>query len=288
MIYLGQTVAAEFISAETIARVLRVVLLLAIGLPVLKVATNFVARMLRHRFSAQHIMLVRKGVFYTGSAILLLSVLRELQFDLTALLGAAGLVGVAVGFASQTSLSNLISGLFLISERPFEVGDVIKIGETTGVVLSIDLLSIKLRTFDNRFVRMPNEMIIKTEVVNITRFPIRRMELNVGVAYKEDIRHAVKVLKEVANKNPFVLDEPEPMVAFTGFGESELKIFIGVWHAREDMLKLRDSILPEIKERLDAEGIEIPFPHRTLYVGDVTKPLPIDLHQPEDKVEKAE
>ena len=79
-------------------------------------------------------------------------------------------------FASQTSVSNIISGIFLISEQPFQVGDLIKVGETKGVVLSIDLLSIKLRTFDNQLVRIPNENLIKNELSNITRFPIRIVE----------------------------------------------------------------------------------------------------------------
>jgi len=268
------------LTPDTIELLIRLVILVAGGIPLLSLLSNFVVRVLRQRLTPQQAMLTRKAIFYSGITLIVVTVLHELHFDLTAFLGAAGIVGVAVGFASQTSLSNLISGLFLIGERPFQVGDLIKVNETTGLVLSIDLLSVKLRTFDNRFVRIPNETIIKTEVVNVTRFPIRRMEINLGVAYKEDIRRVVAILREIVDRNPYCLDEPEPIIAFTGFGESQLDIFVGAWFSKDDFLNLRDTLLPEIKERFDAEGIEIPFPHRSLYVGEVTKPLPVMMMTP--------
>ena len=122
------------------------------------------------------------------------SALRELGFDLSVVLGAAGILSVAIGFASQTSTSNLISGLFLMLERPFSIGDVIKVDSTTGEVISIDLLSVKIRTFDNLFVRSPNESMIKTQVTTLTKFPIRRADLQVGIAFKEDIERVKEIL----------------------------------------------------------------------------------------------
>src|SRR5699024_2454555 len=116
--------------------------------------------------------------------------------SLAPLLGAAGIAGVALGFASQTSVSNIISGLFLIAESPFKVDDIITVKSTTGVVLSIDILLVKLRTFDNQYVRIPNETLIKTEVTNITRFPIRRLNTTISVAYKEDIGQVREILME--------------------------------------------------------------------------------------------
>ena len=251
------------------------VFLTLVGLPCVIVLSRLAGRIARRRFSEQSGMLVRKGLFYFGATILTLSVLRELDFKLTTLLGAAGIVGLAVGFASQTSVSNIISGLFLISEKPFQVGDVIKVGDTMGTVLSIDLLSVKIRAFDNRFIRIPNENLIKTEVVNITKFPIRRIDIKVGVAYREDVARVKGVLADVAARNPYCLDEPEPLILFTDFGDSALEFLVGVWCVKADFLNLKNSIMQELKERFDAEGIEIPFPHRTLYTGSETAPLPI-------------
>ena len=187
------------------------------------------------------------------------------------------MLGIAVGFASQTSVSQIISGLFLISEKPFEVGDVIKVSDKVGTILSIDFLSVKLRTFDNQFVRIPNEALIRTEVVNITRFPLRRIDIKIGVAYKEDVPHVRQVLARIARDNPFCLDEPEPAIVFTDFGESSLNFLFGVWCVKADFGKLRNSIMDDIKRTFDEEKIEIPFPHRTIYTGSVTTPMPIQL-----------
>ncbi len=267
----------EWLSSEMMSKGIRILAILIIGLPLLKLFSILVTRTVRKRFTAQNSMLASKLVFYGGISVLFIMILQELGFSLAALLGAAGIAGLALGFASQTSLSNLISGLFLISEKPFQIGDIIRVGDTAGAVLSIDLLSVKLRKFDNTFVRIPNETLVKTELTNITRFPIRRFDLNLSVAYREDIKRTIEVLHAVADSNTYVLDEPEPLIAFSGFGESGLEIFFGVWFVKTDFMVLRETLLPAIKERLDAEGIEIPFPHRTLYTGSMTEPFPIKM-----------
>lgn len=266
---------SNLITRETIASAVRIAALVAIGFPLLAFISAIAARAVKKRFTPQASMLVRKGIFYTGSALLVVSILYQMNFKLTAFLGAAGIAGIAIGFASQTSVSNIISGLFLISEKPFAVGDLIKVGDTKGTILSIDLLSVKLRTFDNQFIRIPNESLIKNQVTNITRFPIRRLDINVGVAYKEDVAKVQKVLLDIADKNPLCLDEPEPLVRFLNFGDSALEFLFAVWCVKQDYFKLSTKIMQEIKERFDAEDIEIPFPHRTLYTGSVTEPLPI-------------
>lgn len=204
-----------------------------------------------------------------------ISTLRELGFDLSVVLGAAGILSVAIGFASQTSASNLIRGLFLMMERPFSIGDVIRVEQTTGEVISIDLLSVKIRTFDNLFVRIPNESMIKTQVTTLTRFPIRRADLKVGIAYKEDIEKVKKLLADVAEKNLLCLSEPAPLFILLGFGSSSVDIQFSVWAKRENFLLMKNSIYQEIKEAFDANGVEIPFPHLSLYSGEASKPINI-------------
>lgn len=147
----------------------------------------------------------------------------------------------------------------------------------TGVVLSIDVLSVKLRTFDNKYVRIPNETIIKNDVTNVTHFPIRRVDIKVGVAYKEDIPRVREVLLDVAKKKPVCLDDPEPMVIFSGFGDSSQEMMFLVWTQKSDWLKLKNSIAEEVKTRFDEEGIEIPFPHLSLYAGSSSEPIPINI-----------
>lgn len=265
----------SFLSPERIAIVLRASLILIIGLVVAKVLGSSVARLLKKRLAAHELILARRSVFYFAFALFFISALHQLGFNLGVLLGAAGILSVAIGFASQTSASNLISGLFLIGERPFSVGDMVRVESITGEVLAIDLLSVKIRTFDNLYVRIPNETLIKSVVTTLTRFPIRRIDLQIGVAYKEDIEHVRRVLFDVADKNPLCLEEPKPLYIFKGFGDSSMDMQFSVWAKRENFLELKTGIQLEIKAAFDREGIEIPFPHRTLYTGSVTDPMPI-------------
>lgn len=270
-------VLTDFISEETFARLLKVGIFLIIALPLIFFIRGQIKKIVTKNHGPHYGMLAGKVFYYVMIIITFVVVLHEMGYQLTPLLGAAGIVGIAIGFASQTSVSNIISGFFLIAEKPFQVGDVISVGNTTGVVLSIDTLSVKLRTFDNRFVRIPNEMIIKTEVTNITRFPIRRAEMPVSVAYKEDIGRVRNILIDIANKNPMALQEPAPVVNFMAYGASSIDLMFIVWCAREDFLSVRNSIQEEVKKRFDVEGIEIPFPHTSIYAGEVSKPIRIEL-----------
>jgi small-conductance mechanosensitive channel len=256
---------------------IRAAFLLFLGLPLVYGLSKGIRGWVTRNSTPQRGMIIGKLIFYVGVAIILVSTMTELGFSLAPLLGAAGILGIALGFASQTSVSNVISGFFLMAEQPFVVDDVIQVGATTGRVLSIDMMSVKLRTFDNRFVRIPNETIVKSEVVTVTRFPIRRLDTVVGVAYKEDIRVVRELLLDVAARNPLALMEPEPLVIFQGYGESSIDFLFAVWTTRENFLPLRNSISEEVKRRFDEEGIEIPFPHRTLYVGSETGPLTVQV-----------
>lgn len=266
----------NYISEEQFQLILKVVLLIAIMVPVLFILRGWARRFFTKKYAPHYGMLAGKLVFYTGLIILTVTIMGELGISMAPLLGAAGIVGIALGFASQTSVSNIISGLFLIAEQPFKVDDIITINTTTGFVLSIDVLSVKLRTFDNKFVRIPNEMIIKTEVTNLTRFPIRRFNARISVAYKEDIGKVREILMEVAEKNDHVLSEPEPMIIFDMFGTSSIDLLFLVWAPVDEFVLLKNTIQEEVKAKFDEEGIEIPFPHVSLYAGSESKALPIE------------
>jgi small-conductance mechanosensitive channel len=276
----------ELLANEAFLRVLGQVvsafLILFVGFPLLFAVGRGVRGWVTRRYSAQRGLVAGKVVYYLGGIVLLLTFLGQVGIRLGPLLGAAGVVGIALGFASQTSVSNIISGFFLIAEQPFRVDDIIQVGNTTGRVLSIDMLSVKLRTFDNRFVRIPNETIVKSEVVTLTRFPIRRIDLMVGVAYREDLARVRAALLEVARDNRKVLMEPEPMVLFEGFGTSSVDFRFVAWATREDFVDARNSLADGVKARFDADGIEIPFPHVSVYAGSVTDPMPLRVVGEED------
>ena len=256
----------------------KALLILIVGYFAAKIASTAILRIDFANLGPHGKVQLRRAVFYGIFILMLFSALRELGFDLSVVLGAAGILSVAIGFASQTSASNLISGIFLMMERPFSIGDVIRVGDTTGEVISIDLLSVKLRTFDNLFVRIPNESMIKTQVTTLTKFPIRRADLQIGIAYKEDIEQVQKILTDVATKNVLSLDEPSPLFILLGFGTSSVNIQFSVWAKRENFLALKNTMYQEIKKAFDELGIEIPFPHISIYSGEATNPIPINLN----------
>jgi len=261
------------------------VLLLIIGYILGRIFSGIVAKIVDNKMTTHGKFLLKRTVFYIILALFALSALKHAGFDLSILLGAAGLFTVALGFASQTSASNLISGLFLMVERPFSISDIIKVSDITGEVISIDLLSVKLRTYDNLFVRIPNESMIKTPVTTLTKFPIRRADIKVGIAYKEDIERVREVLLGIAAKNVICLDEPAPLFILTGFGDSSVDIQFSVWAKRENFLELKNSMYQQIKKTFDEQGIEIPFPHLSLYSGSETKPMPVKLNDVRDNSE---
>lgn len=276
---MGNFQTGTLLAAVNWAAAIRVSLLFFLALPLVFAFSRWISNFAGKKYSPQHGMIAGKIVCYGGGLLILATLFHELGFSLAPLLGAAGIVGVALGFASQTSVSNVISGIFLVAEQPFVVGDIIRVGDTTGIVLSIDMLSVKLRQFDNRFVRIPNETLIKTEVTNITYFPIRRLDCKISVAYKEDLARVRAVLLEVAYANPLALQEPEPIVIFDNFGSSGIELLFAVWVAKADFLALKNSLHQEIKARFDFEEIEIPFPHLSLYTGLDSKPLPVELQK---------
>jgi len=266
---------SKYFNAETVEKLLRIGIILVVGIVIITILASILNKLLPGKMSEQRKMLVKRFVRYTAIVILFLIVISELEINLGAIFGAAGVIGIVIGVASQTSIGNIVSGFFLVSEKPFEIGDLIRIGDKTGTVYSIDLLSIKIKTLDNLLLRIPNQTVISTEVINVTKFPIRRMDFDLSVAYKEDLGKVKSVLERVVKRNPLCLDEPEPLISFKSFGPSGINILLGVWFEKANFLKVKNSVFQDIKSAFDEEGIEIPFPHLSIYAGEATKPFPI-------------
>ena len=199
--------------------------------------------------------------------LVLVQGLRAVGVDVVSILGAAGVMGVAIGFASQTSLSNLISGIFLISERSFKLGDYIKVEGEEGTVDSINLLSIYLRRPDNSLVRIPCETLIKNPVTNVTGSPRRRIDIDLGVDYNSDLTQVKQVIERVINNDADLLNDPAPIVQFSGFGDSSLNLHIGAWCKTEVYHGLRYRLATALLEAFRKEGINIPFPVRTVMMS---------------------
>ncbi|OHD19880.1 MAG: hypothetical protein A2Y38_26760 [Spirochaetes bacterium GWB1_59_5] len=249
---------------DTALKLTRVGISIVLGLLFVGLIMTVLKRITRKRLNARSGSLVVKLAQYLGFALIAINTLEAAEIDLSALLGAAGIAGVALGFAAQTSVSNFISGFFLMSEKTFTVGDVVTVDTTTGVVYSIDALSVKLRTFDNQLVRIPNETLIKTNVTNVTRFETRRLNVKITITHATDIEKARVLLFEAAEATEIVLRQPEPLFMIQGIGKDGVDLLFGVWLTNDDWVSGNNDIYAGIQKRFRAAGIE--FAHATMTV----------------------
>ncbi|NHC03573.1 mechanosensitive ion channel family protein [Acinetobacter sp. 187] len=253
------------INTERVTEILVAIILCFIGFLIARLVSNTFIRTIGNKFNAHQRLVWRRGIFYFIFLIFVMASLKEAGFKLSVFLGAAGILTVALGFASQTSATNLISGLFLIGEGSFEIGDTIQLtlirGHVIeGEVISIDLLSVKLLTQDNVYVRLPNEQLIRAPVHNLSKFPIRRIPITLAINFHEDIIKVREVLLGVAQTYPLVLADPKPAVTVTAFRESSIELLFAVWCERHNFLKVRDEMQERIRNGFLANQIEIPVP----------------------------
>ncbi len=142
------------------------------------------------------------------------------------------------------------------------------IGGNAGVVLDINLFSTRLRTFDNKYLRIPNDSVANAKIINLSYYDIRRLEIPVEIAYKDDVGTAVEVITGVVTDNKNILAEPEPQVLVSGFGASSIDIVVRAWVQRSELFGIRTELVTGIKTALEKAGIEIPFPYRTITFGE--------------------
>lgn len=222
----------------------------------------------RKRMPARVSVILNKALTFVLWVIVITQALHSVGVNIISLLGAAGVAGVAIGFASQTALSNMISGVFLLSERTVRVGDYIRVNGQEGTVLEINFLSITLRQADNALIRIPCELLIKEPLVNVTSRPLRRCDLDIGVDYASDLDHVRKVILDVFREQPLIADTPAPAILFSGFGDSSLNLHIGAWCKTENYHQARFDLAQALLVAFRREGINIPFPVRTILTPD--------------------
>lgn len=261
-------VIKPYLTLEYLVKVLGALFIIIVLWILYKLAMKTVSRIPSEKVTPQRMMLIRKFIKYLYYVVLILFVLSLFGIRLSAVWGAAGIAGIAIGFAAQTSVSNLISGIFVLTEGALKVGDTIIVNEITGVVDSVSLLSVRVHTHDNQMVRIPNSTILNSNLINNNYFTSRRMTISVSVSYDTDLEQALAVLRQVPARCPHVLRDPEPKVWLNGFGASGIDFVVAGWFNTADFLDAKNELFIEIKKGLDAAGISIPYDKLDVYVKE--------------------
>ena len=195
----------------------------------------------------------------------------QLGVNVAAALAGLGVAGIAVGFAAQDMLANIIAGFVVFWDKPFRVGDFIRVADQYGQVRDITLRSTRIRTNQNSYVVIPNKNIVDDVLVNQSEQGELRLDVPVGIAYKEDIASARAVLLAAVAELPDVMKNPAPAVVVVGLGDSSVDLEVRVWiaNARAEQ-PTTVEVVEAAKVALDGADIEIPFPHMQLFVDDLT------------------
>ncbi|MFJ1268363.1 mechanosensitive ion channel family protein [Legionella lytica] len=237
-------------------------MLLFFGYFFAKKISALVGKFIENKFSKHHAMLSSRIVYYGLFLLFLVSALHEMGFKLTILLGTAGLFTVALSFASQTAASNLISGVFLLFERPFKVGDVISIKDIRGTVETIDWLSTKIKTSDNRLIRIPNEALIKSEITNLSIYPQKRDEIVLRIDSVHDISNIKILLRDICDECAHILPKQGTKILLSQMLDKGVELKVLYW-SKTDLALVRDELLTAIKTSFEREAITF-VPERSL------------------------
>ena len=235
---------------------------------VAKLLSNLLKRVLERREADREVTILLATT--TRWSIIVAGIITALQrfFDVTAFLAGLGILGFTIGFALQNIMQNFVSGVILLIEQPFDVGDAVELNGYGGTVLTISLRTTEMRTFEGLIVMIPNADVLSNTITNYTRADRRRIELPVGVAYGSDPAVARQIVLEAIKNVPGFLGDPEPIVVFHTFGGSSIDMSAYFWidTSKTNPFAAKDAALELIKAALEKNGIEIPFPITTVYM----------------------
>ena len=223
--------------------------------------------------------LLLRVTHYAIVTVAVLTIADQIGINITSLLAGVGVAGLALSFAARDTIENIISGVTLIIDQPFKEGDWVAIGDLHASITEIRLRTTVLTTFDNETIVIPNKSIAQDRIVNYTLTPRTRVKILFGIAYKENIDEARKIILSTIDGDQRILNDPAPQVVVTDLGDSSVNMQLRFW-IQDPLYKfsLQFEYTEKCKKALDAAGIEIPFPHLQLFLerseglADLAKP----------------
>lgn len=249
-------------------RIFTAALIVAASLYLARLISKLFEKVLERRKADSEVTQLLTRLVYW--AILTIGLITALQrfFDVTAFLAGLGILGFTVGFALQNIMQNFVAGIILLVQQPFSVGDSIEVEDRGGTVLAINLRTTEMRTWDGRIVIIPNSDVLSHTITNLTRARNRRIEIPLGISYNSDPETARRAILEAIESVPGYLNEPQAMVVFNSFGDSSIGMTAYFWIDTDEVgvFAAQDAALTGIKQALERQRIEIPYPIRTVYL----------------------
>jgi small conductance mechanosensitive channel len=255
---LGITVGGRLIGA---------LVLLLIGMRLAKMLGRWIGvRLQNSQLESTAAIFLGKVVLVIMQIVLLLAVVQVLGIPVTSMFAVLGAAGLAIGLAMKDSLSNIASGIMLVTLRPFHVNDLVTINGVTGKVEMVSIFQTRLRGADNQVITLPNSLITNDSIVNLTPDTMRRVELVIGIGYADDIDLARSIAMEIMQSDSRVLKEPAPTVLVYELAESSVNLGIRCHVGNADYFACKCELTEMIKKGFDKADVSIPFPQRDLHI----------------------
>ena len=250
--------------------IISAVLILFIGNIVAKMVANSVAKMLdKKKMDKAVVEFIHGIVRYTLFVIVLITALSRIGVQTASVVAVIGAAGLAIGLALQGSLSNFAAGVLIVGFRPFKSGDYVEVGGVAGSVEAIQIFQTVLKTPDNKMVVVPNSGVIGSPITNYSRHDTRRVDLTIGVSYSSDLKLTKKVIQEALEKDERILKDHDITIGVVALADSSVNFVVRPWCKTADYWDVYFDSNQAIKEALDANGIEIPFPQMDVHLNKV-------------------
>lgn len=281
--FLGHELYSTSLGPVTPGNLIKFVLVLSISIILLRVLTIYLRRVLKDRVSKDVGEPILKLLYYGTLVIVFISILPLIGIDPSGFMLAGGVAGIVIGFATQNIVGNLVSGSFLMFERPIKIGDQVEVNGISGFVTDIRIISTYIRTHDGLLVRIPNQQVFTTNITNTVGHPVRRFEYTIRIRYSDDASAAIWLINDYIDKEPFALRNPTPSVFVNDLGESSVNIIVRIWAPVSEWFGLKTSLLLNIKKILEENGIEISYPQRVLHIKSEPEKIQHVIEEPKEQ-----
>ncbi len=211
-----------------------------------------------------------KIVSVVGWLVVALIILDRMGVNLAPIIAGLGVTGFILGFAFQESIGNLLSGVMIVLNAPFRIGDYVEAGSLAGTVKDMDMMCVTLATPDNKRVILANKLVWGKPIVNYSFTETRRVEMGVSIAYSSDVNKAKEIIWEILNAYPEILSDPAPVVAVNKLNDSAVDLVVRPWTKPADYWSVYFRFHQEVLEKFRSQGIEIPFPQMDLHLPEHT------------------